>query len=295
MLAEELHFRRAAERLHIAQPGLSQQIKVLEKELGATLFERGSSGVRLTGAGEVLLEEGTPLLHDVERITARVRAAHDGGAGVLRVVHSRSLADGLPNELIHAFRLLNPDAELVIESAWTAKNVAMLRAGEVDAAFVRLPLDEAPGIEVMRLGNTELMVALPSSHPLARKRSLQFADLDGVDVVSWPREQAAGYFDYVQRTVWPERRPTVVASEPDPEHLLAAVAGGIGVCVLDAERATRLRPKGVALRRFKRPPLTAEFGVAWNPSRRSHLLDAFLVHCRPVSLSYQRSSAPEPR
>jgi DNA-binding transcriptional LysR family regulator len=293
VLAEELNYRRAAERLHIAQPGLSQQIKVLEKELGATLFERSTAGVRLTGAGEVLLEEGSPLLRDVDRIANRVRAAQKGGAGLLRIVHTRSVAEGLPNDLVKAFRVLNPSAELAIESAWTAKNVEMLRAGEVDAAFIRLPLAEMTGIEVLPLGRTELVVALPTGHDLARKRTLRFADLEDVDVVSWPREQAEGYFEYVQSAVWGDKRPVVVASEPDPEHLLAAVASGVGVCVLDAERASRLRPRGVVIRRFARPSLTAEFGLAWNANRRSGLLDAFIRHCGPVGDAYRRASSAE--
>ena len=140
VLAEELHFRRAAERLRIAQPGLTQQIRVLERELGATLFERSTSGVTLTDAGQVLLEEGVPLLREADRVTERVRAAAQGRTGLLRIVHSRSLAGGLPDELVRTFRQLHPDADIGVESAWTARNVAMLRTGEADAAFVRLPL-----------------------------------------------------------------------------------------------------------------------------------------------------------
>ncbi|WP_443041107.1 LysR substrate-binding domain-containing protein [Streptomyces sp. B21-102] len=85
----------------------------------------------------------------------------------------------------------------------------------------------------------------------------------------------------------------MVASETDPEHLLAAVAADVGVCVLDAERASRLRPRGVAIRRFTRPSLTADFGLAWSAGRRSGLLDAFIRHCAPVSDAYRRSSSAE--
>ena len=280
VLAEELHFRRAAERLHIAQPGLTQQIRVLERELGATLFHRSTSGVTLTDAGRVLFEEGVPLLREVELVTERVRAAAQGRTGLLRVVHSRSLADGLPDELVHTFRQLHPDADIAVESAWTTRNVAMLRSGEADAAFVRLPLAGADDIGVLRLGETELVAALPAAHPLAARRTLRFADLCGADVVSWPRDQAPGYFDHIRATVWGDQPPSLVASEPDPEHLLAAVAAGAGLCIIDAQRAARLRPRGVVVRHFTRPALTAAFAVAWNPNRRSPLLDAFLAHCQ---------------
>lgn len=279
-LAEELHFRRAAERLHIAQPGLTQQIRVLERELGAALFERSTSGVTLTDAGRVLLEEGVPLLREADRIAERVRAAAQGRTGFLRIVHSRSLAGGLPDELVRTFRQLRPDADIAVETAWTTRNVAMLRAGEADAAFVRLPLADAEDLGVIRLGQTELVVVLPGGHPLAGRRTLRPADLRGAGIVSWPREQAPGYFDHIQSAIWDDQSPVLVASEPDPEHLLAAVAVGTGLCVMDAERAAKLRPRGVVLRRFARPGLTGAFGVAWNPRRHSPLLDAFLACCR---------------
>jgi DNA-binding transcriptional LysR family regulator len=280
VLAEELHFRRAAERLRIAQPGLTQQIRVLERELGATLFERSTSGVTLTDAGRVLLEEGVPLLREADRVTERVRAAAEGRTGLLRIVHSRSLADGLPDELVRTFRQLHPDADIRVESAWTTRNVAMLRTGEADAAFVRLPLADAEDLAVLALGETELVVALPGAHPLARRRTLRFADLRGAGIVTWPRDQAPGYFDHIQSTIWGDQPPSVVASEPDPEHLLAAVAAGAGLCVMDSHRAAKLRPRGVVLRRLARPALMAAFGVAWNPQRHSPLLDAFVACCR---------------
>jgi DNA-binding transcriptional LysR family regulator len=282
VLAEELHFRRASERLHIAQPGLSQQIRVLERELGASLFERTTAGVSLTDAGRTLLAEGVPLLREVERVEAQVRAAALGRAGSLRVVHSRSLADGLPDELVRAFRERNPDADVTAESAWTARNVAMVRAGEADAGFVRLPLDGADDLRVLPLGTTELVVALPSDHPLARRRSLRASDLRGLVVVTWPRDQAPGYFDDVTRRVWGDDLPAVAATEPDPEHLLAAVAAGRGICVMDASRTARLRPRGVVSRRL-RPALMAPFGLVWSPRSVSPLLERFIDDCRSAS------------
>ena len=140
VVAEELHFRRAAERLHIAQPGLSQQIRVLERELGAVLFNRTTAGVTLTEAGRTLRDEGVPLLREVERVAALVRAAAEGRSGRLRIVLTRSLAGSSPDELMTEFRSRHPDAEIDIETAWTTRNVAMVRAAEADAAFVRLPL-----------------------------------------------------------------------------------------------------------------------------------------------------------
>ena len=281
VLAEELHFRRAAERLHIAQPGLSQQIRVLERELGAQLFVRSTAGVTLTEAGRVLHDAGGSLLRDVDKLTERVRAVAGGRSGALRVVHSRSLGGGRPDDLVRTFRDAYPDVEVLLETAWTARNLAMLRSGEADVAFVRFPLAGAGDIDTLPLGETELVVVLPSAHPLGRRRrTLRFADLADVEIVSWPREQAPGYFDHIQRTVWGEHVPTPVATEPDPEHLLAAVAAGVGACIIDAERAARLRPPGVVVRHFTAPPLLSTFGLAWSGDRPAALRDAFVEHCR---------------
>lgn len=276
ILAEELHFRRAAERLHISQPGLSQQIRVLEKELGALLFERSTAGVTLTASGDALLTEGKALLSEVERVSAHVRAAGEGRAGIFRIVHSRSLTDDIPDELVRDFRLSNPNVEILVETAWTTRNLAMLRAGEVDAAFVRMPLSDIDDLRQLTLGQSELAAAIPADHPLARQRTLRTADLVGQPVVTFPREQAPGYFDYIHSLVWGQEAPFVAAVEPDPEYMLAAVKAGKGVSVFDARRALRLRPKGVVVRRFK-PSLSAGFGLVWNPHRISPLLSSFLA------------------
>lgn len=280
VLAEELHFRRAAERLFIAQPGLSQQIRVLERELGVTLFERSTAGVRLTEAGQVLRDEGVPLLSQVDRVTDRVRAAAAGRSGSLRVVHSRSLTGGVADELVRSFRARNVGVDIAAETAWTTRNLAMLRAGEADVAFVRLPLVDADDIGVLRLGETPLVVVLPAHHPLAERRALSFADVHDWDVVSWPRDQAPGYFDAIQGAVWGDRRPRLVGTEPDPERLVEAVAEGVGICVMDAHRAERLRSYTVVLRRFAKPPLRGSFGLAWSLHHVSTLGRTFIDHCR---------------
>ena len=112
-----------------------------------------------------------PLLREVERVAALVRAAAEGRTGRLRIVHTRSLAGALPDELVHQFRREHPEAEIEVETAWTARNVAMVRAAEADAAFVRLPLEDADDLRLLTLGSTELVVALPATHPLARRAS----------------------------------------------------------------------------------------------------------------------------
>lgn len=282
VLAQELHFRRAAERLHIAQPGLSQQIKILEREIGAELFVRTARGVSLTPAGLVLLQEGVPLIGQLDRVEQRVVAAAANDCDELAVVHTRSLSGGLPDEVVRRYRRRHPQISVRLESAWTARNLEMLRAGEVDVAFVRMPLIDPGELHVMSLGHTEMVAALPQAHPLARRRALDVADLRGLPVVLWPRQQAPGYFESLIAQVWGDEPPEVVLWEPDPEHVLAAVAVGVGVTVLDRERARRLRLPGVSVRRFRSPP-TAEYGVAWTAYAEGTAVAKFVDTCREVA------------
>jgi DNA-binding transcriptional LysR family regulator len=278
-LAEELNFRRAAARSHIAQPALSQQLRVLERELGVRLFDRDSRTVSLTAAGRTLLENVVPWLREMDLIVERVRVVGAGRSGLLRVVHSRSLADGLPERIMDEFRQGNPGVEVVVEAAWTARNIEMVRDGDADVAFVRLPLADLDDLCVRRLGATEVVAVLAGKHPLARRRRLRFADLEGERVVSWPRTQAPEYFDFLQERVWGGVKPASLVYEPDPEHILAAVASGAGVCVLDAGRVARLKPAGVVSRRFAAPGLFAPFGVIWHPGRMPEVLKFFLGLC----------------
>ncbi len=283
VLAEELNFRRAAAHLHIAQPALSQQIRVLERELGVRLLDRDSRAVSLTAAGRVLLENGVPWLNEMDLITDRVRAAAEGRSGVLRLVHSRSLTEGLPDAIIDEFRTANPDVDVHVETAWTGRNVEMVRDGQADAAFVRLPLSNVKDLCVLPLGATEIVVALSSTHPLARHRRLRFADLAEERVVSWPRSQAPEYFDYLQERVWRGDPPVALSFEPDPEHILTEVASGTGICILDAARVARLKPAGVVSRRFVAPGLFAPFGVISPADRQSETAKVFIAVCERLA------------
>lgn len=281
VLAQERHFRRAADRLHIAQPGLSQQIKILEGELGATLFDRGPHGVTLTAAGQILLEEGVPLLGQIDRVEQRVREAVEQEQAELRIAHTRSVVGALPDEAIARFAERHPRVRLVIDTGWTTHNLVMLRAGEVDVAFVRLPVADPGDVQVLALGETELVAVLPSSSPLAKRRALEPTDLRGLPIVSWPRAQAPGYFDDVQARLWADVPPSSTTWEPDPERILHAVAAGAGVGVMDRNRALTLRPPGVAVRRF-RNRVTAGFGVAYLTHASGTPVAEFLEICRAL-------------
>ena len=267
-VAEELHFGRAAERLHIAQPALSQQIRVLEREFGTRLFERNSRRVALTEAGAALLGGAPQLLQVAAELEARVRAVSVGGAGCLRVHTTRSAPMGITAALIDRFRSEWPAVAPDLVTGFTGWNLEELRAGRSDVVFVRPPLDAGDGVEVVPLGDEELVVALPAGHRLAarsRRRGISAEDLRGEDVVSWPRRNAPGMHDRIEAQVWAGTRPHVVREEPDDEQVLRAVAAGAGLAVMIGTRLASLRVPGVVVRRFSEPTPTVGLALAWRP------------------------------
>jgi len=181
-VADGLHFSRAAEELHIAQPVLSRQIRALEQDLGASLFIRDRHGVELTDAGRQLLVDAVPLLATADAVRRRVTVAARG---------SRRLAVGFRTGIpvipaARAFEARHPDVVVDVQRIEWDDQAAMLLDGRVDISYVRLPLDET-GLRVTPLYTEPLMVVLPVDHRLAGKEEVTEADLAGEPLI-WHAE-----------------------------------------------------------------------------------------------------------
>nr|WSY55130.1 LysR substrate-binding domain-containing protein [Streptomyces sp. NBC_00886] len=275
VLAEELNFTRAAHRLHIAQPALSQQIKALERDVGAPLLERNSRGCRLTVVGQVVAREAGELLTHADASQERIRAAVGGRQGQLRLALTRSARGGPVDALIAAFRTHHPDVDLVVRTGWTAHNVTELLAGRVDAAFVRPPLDSAV-LECRHIAREELLLAVPAVHPLARERRVSRGRIAAEPVILWPRENAPGMHDLITRQLWPDGGPRIVREEPDDEQLLLSVAAGAGIAPVPEGRARALRIPGVRLKRMTTPMPIVDLALAYQPLRATPALRGLL-------------------
>ena len=247
VVARHLHFGRAAEELGVAQPGLSQQIKTLEKELGARLFDRDRRGVALTRAGEVLEAEATALLNQAEALRRRVGAAGRGATGVLRIAYTRSGADLASGDLVRAFSAAHPGVDVELHTGWTSWNLEALRNHEVDLAFVRGRIHHK-GVSSITVAHEELVVAVADHHALAKLPEIPPEKLRDEPIVMWRRRQGPEFYDELVDQLWPESDLHVSAWEPEAEQILAAVADGTGLAVLDRHRAMKLRPHGVTLR-----------------------------------------------
>jgi len=261
-VASELHFGRAAARLFISQPALSQQIRSLEGELGLQLLERNRRGVRLTPEGAAFLAEAKAVVQQADRAADVARALAEGATGHLRLAHLRAMFSGSPELVVREYGRRFPGVELTADSGTTASNVERLRNGELEIAFVMAPI-EAADLGCVEIATEPIVVALPSAHPLSRRRRIRREELAGVPLVFFPRHYSPGYYDRVLSQVYGSATAAnIVRTEPE-ERSLVGVAEGSGVGLALAQRAATLRYPGVVYRRFADPEPTAALGVAF--------------------------------
>jgi DNA-binding transcriptional LysR family regulator len=262
-VADELHFARAAQRLFISQPALSQQIRSLEAELGLKLLERNRRGVRLTPEGAAFLAEARAVVRQADHAAAVARALADGATGHLRLSYVLTMPGGLPERIVREYQRRYPGVGISADSGSTAQNVERLRRGELDVAFVHNPPEDDAGLDWIDIALERLVVAVPSAHPLSRRRRIRREQLAGVPLVYVPRRSSPGVYDSIVAQVYGPRAPETVRTEPTMERVLVAVSEGAGASVLLEERAAMLRRPGVTFRRFVDPEPTVALAVAF--------------------------------
>jgi len=192
-VAEELNFARAAQRLHIVQPAVSQQIRRLERDLGVQLFDRSSRQVRLTAAGERLLPEAHAVLAAAER--TQQAAAELASGGRLRLGTSQGLGERLSQVLDELARVA-PTLQVQLVGASTERRMAMVRSGQLDAAFIRA-MPQARHIELLPLWDDPLVAALPATQPLAAEPALDLRQLRDLPLRLAPCEANPAFHDFV--------------------------------------------------------------------------------------------------
>jgi DNA-binding transcriptional LysR family regulator len=276
-VAEELHFGRAAKRLHMAQPPLSQQIRHLEKELGVQLFERSTRSVKLTSAGHSYLEPVRTVLEDLALATRTARAAGLGEYGRVTVGFAgASSHESLPL-LTRAVRAAHPGIELVLKGqTYADAALARVAEGSLDLGFVRLPLAQ-PGIEARVIGEEELIVALPSDHPLTQRDRIPIAALAEEPFVSFPANAGSTLRDATFRACEAAGfRPRVLQEAPDSHTILALVAAGVGVTVT-LTSCLHVQQTGLVYRPLAGPPIRLQAALAWRADNPSAALRSVLA------------------
>lgn len=261
-LAEEQHFGRAANRLFISQPALSQQIKQLEDSLGVSLVIR-QPRFELTEAGTALYPEALRILELVNQTIRKIAPDQSAPDGEFRLLYGRSISADQTFDLIEGFRDHAPSLEITAQTLWTSAAVEQLQQGLADAAFLRLPLENPGTIETIVLGADEQLVVISEEHPLAAKEILHIAELEGYPLIHWPRADAPGNHDEVLRQLAGQRTLLMGVPQPDQGHRVAAVARSNGFALIHASAVAGLPAHLCAKRVAPTTPLS-RWGFAWD-------------------------------
>jgi DNA-binding transcriptional LysR family regulator len=280
-VAGELHFGRAAARLYISQPSLSNQIHKLERSLGTPLFVRTSRKVELTAAGRALVEEAPPALAALERAAERARLACAGVAATVRLGYAPMASFETLGALLAAVERDHPNMTVVASELFSAEIPGRVLADELDIGLALLP-EPMRGVRSEGLRVEPLAAVLSRRHRLANASSIPLADLEHETLLLFPRELAPAYYDRIIGAC--ERagfQPRVNAFRDPPVHaMLARLLGGREIGLTPASFAFRgvEAERGVVARTIVRPKILAEWSILWPARARSaaigHLLDS---------------------
>ncbi|MGN7250438.1 LysR family transcriptional regulator [Arthrobacter sp. SAFR-014] len=255
VVADELHFGRAAERLHITQPPLTVAVKGLERELGVQLFDRTTRRVTLTAAGEAFKDRIQAAVADLDDAAGDVADVAAGKSGKIRVGFVSSASYTTVPEAIRAFREQRPRIDLVLQPLTSGEQIEQLLDGNLDLGLIRDPGD-VPGLNLELLSAEDLVVVLPETHRLAAAEEVRPGDLEGEPMILFPYRLMPGFVARVLRLFEPLPTPPVVVQQAiHQETVLGLVAAGLGVSVLP-ESVQRFQMPGVTTRRFAGRPQT---------------------------------------
>lgn len=273
-VAEELHFSRAAARLNMSQPPLSQQIRRLERDLDVRLFERTNRSVKLTEAGEVLLREVQPLLLGLEKAKTLTQRASRGETSRLSIAFTFSATYTILPEVIRTFRQRYPDVELSLQEMQTVHQLDALFLGEVHIGVIRPPIRDM-GIVTQTLHTEALVVALPADHALASRSRLSLKDLAQAPFIMASRNRV-GFFYWVKALCREAGfEPRVSQEVTNLYNVVELVSVGLGVALVP-EFVKQSPVKNVVYKSLTENPRT-ELAMAWRGDRSTPVLRAFLA------------------
>ena len=274
-VAEELHFGRAATRLHMTQPPLSRQIQLLEHDLGVLLLERNNRQARLTPAGQSFLEDARRVLQTAELAAQSARRIAHGEAGRLTLGFTAVGAYSMiPRLLVHAATQL-PDIDLVLSERVSSSQVHALETGLIDIGFVRQVVPSAR-VEYVPIKSEPFVAALPADHPLARRAQLSPADFDGQPFVMYTDSEGRYFHDRIANLFARHRvQPRYVHQMGQTHSIIGLVNVGLGCAVVPAS-AQALRMEQVVFRPLLETEQQAEIFLAYCRDSPNPVLGAFV-------------------
>jgi len=282
-LAEEMNFDRAAKRLKMSQPPLSQQMKDLERELGVSLLDRSQRSIRLTQAGHMFLGEVKQVLEQVERSIQTAIRADRGEIGRLSIGFLGSATYDVLPRMLRAFQENHQDVQLQLQTMSTSQQLQAFKDDHIDVGILRLPVDDGSrllseaSVETKVVANEPLVAALPATHPLADKGSVSLRDLSEEKFILYPRNQGVHAYDRIigicQNAGF---SPNVVQESTELQTTLGLVATGIGTSLLIGAPEHMLRHPSVAYKALEEAEVAFQLALAWKTDGDSPVVQAFL-------------------
>ncbi|WGV59144.1 LysR substrate-binding domain-containing protein [Brevibacillus brevis] len=274
-VAEELHFNRAASKLNMTQPPLTQQIQSLEEELGVKLLKRTKRQVRLTAAGAIFLEESRRIVSQLEQAVTRTKRASQGKIGHLSIAFVDSAVGGMLVNVIKGFREHFPEVELSLLEMTSAEQRKALEDGKIDIGFLRVA---EPSIHItFRLFTNETLVAvLPKNHPLALQPALSVQALADEPFILFPHRMGTSFHDFILNFCRQHGfLPRVVQEAVQMYTIVNLVAAGMGISIVPSSVSVFQR-SDVVFRTFMEEPPLVPLYAAWKTDRSEPVLANFL-------------------
>jgi len=274
-LAEELHFGRAAKRLNISQPPLSQQIKQLEKNMEVTLFNRTKHKVELTNSGKVFLEDAYKIMDSIDQAVKKTIKAEKGESGELTLgFTSNSIYDVLP-EILSEFYKYYPSINIVVKQMSTSEQVQALNDEKLQAGLLCPPIDKK-NLFMQEIYEQSFIAVLPTNHPLNNsEKSIRVKDLNKYPFIMTPRDIGPGYYDNVINICFDVGfSPNIVQEATDLHTCISLVSAGLGVSLVPTS-LKQYQKEGVVYKNIENNK-TITTAAAWKKNNASNILNNFL-------------------
>ena len=289
-VAEELNFRRAAERLHMAQPPLTAAIQRMEDELGILLFERNNRIVRITEAGEAFLREARQTVAHAERAFRTARRSASGMRGELRINFVDCASNYIIPLILRTFREAYPDVEVELQEATTADQLISLQTDRIDVAFVVLPINPEASFDITIIHKDRWLIAIHDEHPLANRDEVSLFELRDDPWILFPSRYCPGLYECIV-VAFEEAGviPKVALRVRLMRTALGLVAGGLGTALVP-RLITSTNPTGVRFLEISGAGSPIRYDIAMLSTRTLNpLRDAFVEMAKFALIVPERS------
>lgn len=283
-VAEELHFGRAATRLYIVQPSLSQQIRQLEDELGVPLLRRTKRSVELTDAGKVFLLEARNVLAQVQEAKRAAQRAYRGEIGRLVIGYISSSTYDLLPIMLSAYRERFPEIDVALRELTTQEQVRALEEETIQIGLLRLPIND-PTLHVEVVRREPIVCVLPEGHPLTLHERISVPLLANEPFVLQSRQRGGGYYAQLTNVCLAAGfSPNVIQEVTEMHTIVSLVAAGMGVSLVPLS-VKNIRSQGVVYRELDGVAPVTEMAIAWLRNSHSTIVQNFLEVARETNVS----------